>query len=153
MGILKAGDLRERITLLTPGPTVPDSSGGHLAGPATEAAVWAQVTPLGTRELLALGQTLNTAAYRITIRRRVGVSAKQRVRWQGRELNVQGVTADPDREYLVLTCFASGREAPALPPVTAPRPAPVGIAYNPDTAQFVGPGQGSAYEIAVTHAQ
>jgi len=111
MGRLNAGQLNQRITLLIPGPSVPDGRGGQVAGPATASARWALVRPLRTAEKLALGQTLDSASYEITLRQQTGetVSAHERVRWKGLDLNVQGVSPDEYNEYWLLTCFNSGK--------------------------------------------
>lgn len=112
MGRINAGSLNQRIVLLTTAASVPVGGGQGFApaGPDTELPLWARVRPLRAAEVLALGQTLNTAAFEITIRKRDGVSAKQRVRYQGHELNVQGMVADEFNEYLLLTCFSSGKQ-------------------------------------------
>ena len=109
MGRLNAGQLRERVTLLTTGPNVSDGRGGWLPGPETSADLWARVRPLRGAEKLALGQVLNDDSYEITVRQAAGISAKQRLTWNGRTLNVQAVTLDENREYYLLTCTDGGQ--------------------------------------------
>lgn len=111
MGKINAGDLRERVTLLTTGAAtrVAGGYGWQPAGPDSKVTVWARVRPLSGRELLALGQTLNVEAYEITIRSLRDATAKQRALWKGKELNVQYERPDEDREYLRLTCLYGGR--------------------------------------------
>lgn len=109
MGVLNAGQLRERVTLLTNGPAVSDGRGGWLPGPETSAEVWARVRPLRSDEKLALGQVLNADSYEVTIRQSAGISAKQRLTWNGRTLNVQAATPDEYREYYRLTCTDAGQ--------------------------------------------
>lgn len=111
MGRIEAGKLRERVTLLTTAAPAPVADGyGYAAtGPDTEQPLWARVRPLRVGEVLQLGQVANTQAYEITIRRRPGVAPTQRVRWKELTLNVQGVTPDETNEYLLLTCFTSGK--------------------------------------------
>jgi SPP1 family predicted phage head-tail adaptor len=108
MGRIAAGELRERIALLTDAPGPSNGRGGFLPGTTTERSLWARVRPLRTGEKLALGQTLNTEAYEITIRHLPAIAPTQRVRWKGKSFNVQGVTPDERQEYLLLTCFTSG---------------------------------------------
>ena len=107
---MSAGAFRERIALLSPPATVPDGRGGNVAsGLPPETVLYARVTPLNAYEKAALGQVLNPAAYRITLRYRAGVSAKDRIRWNGLVLNVQGCQADERKQHLTLTCFNSGK--------------------------------------------
>lgn len=109
MGRLPAGQLKERVVLLTPGPTQEDEQGGRTAiGPPTQTPVWARVRPLKATEKVTLEQTVQQEAYEITIRRHPAACANQRVTWNGKELNVQAVAADEDREYQLLTCFRHG---------------------------------------------
>lgn len=110
MGRLAAGQLRERVTLLAPGPAVAENGGyGFQAGPETPVDLWARVRPLRGGERLNLGLLANDAAFEITLRNRPGVSAKCRVKWKGVTYNVQAFSADENREYLLLTCFTSGK--------------------------------------------
>lgn len=113
MGKIDAGRLRERVTLLTPSvlPPISDGRGGFRpGGPDTEQTVWARVHPLRADEKLRLGQVVNANSYEITVRRVEGLaSGKQRIKWQGQDLNVQAVTQDESREYQLLTCINSGQ--------------------------------------------
>lgn len=111
MGRLNAGQLQERVALLTTAAAAKDGRGGYVpTGPATEKLLHARVRPLRGTEQLALGQILNSIAYEITIRSYKGFerTAKQRVRWKAETLDVQVVVYDENREYVVLTCFNRG---------------------------------------------
>lgn len=110
MGQLNSGQLDQRITLLTPGPPVPDGRGGQKPGtlPDTETRLWAKVRPLSGRELLELGQTNNPTAYEITLRHHP-VAVGQKVRWKSDTYNVQRVVSDTSNEFHKLTCFSSGK--------------------------------------------
>jgi SPP1 family predicted phage head-tail adaptor len=111
MGALNSGDLDQRVTLLTPGPAVPDGRGGQKPStqPDAETPLWAKVRPLSGRELLSLGQTNNPTAYEITIRYRKQVQVGQKVRWLGDSFNIQRVVTDTRHEFHRLTCFNSGK--------------------------------------------
>lgn len=110
MGRIAAGQLRERVTLLTTAGAASDGRGGYTpSGPDVSTTVWARVRPLSAREKLQLGQVVNSAAYEITIRKLDAAAAKKRVLWKGETLNVQAVVADEDREYQRLTCFNGGQ--------------------------------------------
>ena len=120
MGSINAGQLRERVTLLSSGAPVSDGRGGWFDGPESSAEAWARVRPLRSAEKLALGQVLNADVYEITIRRTAGISAKHRLSWNGRTLNVQAVTPDENREYYLLTCAHGGALLTAGPPAVTP---------------------------------
>jgi SPP1 family predicted phage head-tail adaptor len=110
MGRLNAGQLNQRIVLLTPGAAVKDAGGyGFIPGAATETPIWARVRPLSGRETLSLGQVLNAALYEVTIRYRPDARANQRLTWQGKTLNVQAVAPDEHNEYQLLTCTDGGQ--------------------------------------------
>ena len=113
MGRIAAGELTQRITLITPGPPVLETErGGSRPGPVVEQSFWAKVEPLSGGELLSLGQVANYSAWRITLRSQPFIerTAKQRVRWNGETLNVQRVVNDyQQKEYVILTCFNSGK--------------------------------------------
>lgn len=109
MGRVNAGQLQERITLCMPGVIIPDGQGGDTEGPETRVPLWARVRPLGGREKVANGQTLDAESYEVTIRRRQAVSAKQHIEWEEKRLNVLAVVPDEDKEYLKLTCAYGGQ--------------------------------------------
>lgn len=111
MGRLASGQLQERVTLLTTATVVADESGyGYVpGGDDIEQLLWARVRPLKEYEKLRLGLVANSDSYEVTIRNRPDVSASQRLKWKGQTLNITGVRPDENREYLLLTCFDSGR--------------------------------------------
>jgi SPP1 family predicted phage head-tail adaptor len=110
MGRIAAGSLTERITLRTPGPSVPDGRGGQKPGtPGTPVTVWARKVELTGREALRLGQTAATVVVEFTIRKRAGVSVTTLVEWNGQSYAVQRVVHDDRHEYSVLTCLNNGR--------------------------------------------
>jgi SPP1 family predicted phage head-tail adaptor len=113
MGRIAAGELTQRITLITLGAPVPETDrGGSTPGPSVEQSFWAKVEPLSGGEVLALGQVANYSAWRITLRDQPLIlrTPKQRVRWNGETLNVQRVVNDyQQKEYVILTCFNSGK--------------------------------------------
>lgn len=107
---LNAGDLRERIVLVTTaGPPVATGRGYKPGGADIEQKLWARVRPLGIKELLLNGQTVNAETYEITVRTLHPATAKQRVRWQGKTLNIHGMRPAENREYQLLTCYNGGQ--------------------------------------------
>lgn len=111
MGKLNAGDLDQRVTIITSAVQLSDGQGGFVAaGPDLESIVWAKVRTLRAAEKLALGQTLATEAIQIALRLAPNVSrtTKQRVLWRETSYAVQAVEVDSRNEYVTLTCFSSG---------------------------------------------
>lgn len=82
------------------------SSGGSVEITwAPEARVWARVEPLSAREFLAAGGMQAQATHRVTIRNRPTLTAKHRIRWNGKTLNIVGPLVPGTREpYLDLLC-------------------------------------------------
>ena len=108
MGRINAGQLTQRITLITPGAPVSDGR-GWVDGPETRTQVWARVRPIRGAEALRLGQTINTELYEITIRHRANTGPKERVEWEGKTLNLQALVPDEYGEYQLLTCINGGQ--------------------------------------------
>lgn len=111
MGKLNAGDLDQRVTIITSAVQLSDGQGGFVAaGPDLESIVWAKVRTLRTAEKLALGQTLATEAIQVTLRVAPDVNrtTQQRVQWREVTYAVQAVEVDTREEYVILTCFSSG---------------------------------------------
>jgi head-tail adaptor len=110
MGRINAGQLNQRIRLLTDAPAVVDGQGGYLpGGQPAELPLFARVRPLRGSEALRLGQELNGMLYEVTIRTRTGVTPKSRLMWGVASLVVQQVLPDEQREYLTLICLDSGQ--------------------------------------------
>lgn len=88
------GDLRERLTLLSP-VLVDDGQGGQTISDWTDGdEVAAAVVPVGSRESIALGGQQASLQVRITIRYRTGVSSPMRVR-RGRDQQVYELMGPP----------------------------------------------------------
>jgi SPP1 family predicted phage head-tail adaptor len=111
MGKLNAGDLDQRVTIVTSAVQFSDGQGGYVAaGPDLENGVWAKVRTLRAAEKLALGQQLASEAIQVTVRAAPGINrtTQQRVLWQKVTYAVQAVETDSRKEYVILTCFSSG---------------------------------------------
>ena len=76
---MTAGELRERVTLLTP-TTVSDGQGGQTTTWTDGDPVWAAVVPVSGREALAAGAVQSSLSTRITIRHHIGITAQMRIR-------------------------------------------------------------------------
>lgn len=85
---MDAGSLDQRVTLQSLSATT-DAGGGRVETWAEVATIWAKVTPASGRERLETGQLESPAKYRVTIRRRTDITAKHRLLWQGKPLNIR----------------------------------------------------------------
>ncbi len=101
---VKAGALRHRVTLQTVGET-PDGGGGFTAAWTDGATVWAAIEPLRGRERLHAQQLETPVTHRVTIRHRDGVTAKMRIKFGTRILNIRAVVNPSERNRtLELLC-------------------------------------------------
>lgn len=103
---MEAGRLRERITIqqLT---RVSNGQGGWSTGWVDVATkVTARVVALTGDEAIKLGIERSSVQYRISIRKRRGLTAKNRLTWNGQTLEVRSVLPDPaePNSMLLLLC-------------------------------------------------
>ena len=107
---LNAGDLRERIVLITTaGPPVATGRGYKPGGADIEQTLWARVKPLGVKEQLLNGQTVNAETFEITVRSLHPATGKQRIRWRDKTLNVLGMRPAETKDFQLLTCINGGQ--------------------------------------------
>jgi len=99
---VEPGALRHEMALQAPVLT-PDGSGGHDLAWAEVATVWALIEPAGQESRFGAGQTRETNAHRITIRRREGMASGMRLVRQGRVFDILTVH-DPDETGRYLVC-------------------------------------------------
>jgi head-tail adaptor len=66
--------------------------------------VRAEIIPLRGGEALNLGIERSTQLYRVTIRRRVGLTTANRLLWGGIALDIRTAPPSTDRATLVMTC-------------------------------------------------
>lgn len=81
---MRAGRLRQRITLQTNTPTV-NSFGERVESWADTATVWASINPQNAREFLAAGIQAQQVSHMIEIRYRGSVTPEMRVKFTDRE--------------------------------------------------------------------
>lgn len=91
---MRAGELRHRVAIQTNTPSQ-DAYGQPVESWATTATVWAAVEMLDGRELFAAQQAQSEATVRFTIRYRSGLTAQQRVSWDGRVFGIEAIIHDP----------------------------------------------------------
>ena len=95
-------NLRQQITLQTPAATV-DSFGQHTRTWTTFATVWADIAPVGARELQAGDAANLQVTHRITIRWLSDLTSDKRVLFGSRVFQIVGIRNIEERnEYLEL---------------------------------------------------
>ena len=103
---MRAGDLKHRIEIqhkVTPSDPVT----GEFGEPVWElfAKVWAQVSPLSARDLIAAQAGQSKATARMKIRYRAGVLSTMRIAYRNEVYSIEGPPLeDPEsgREYLTI---------------------------------------------------
>lgn len=108
--MIRAGELRDRVTLQRFTTTL-DPKWGAAPGWEAVDALWASVTPIGSKETFAQQGVSTSITHRVVIRYRADVTTKHRLIYRGsRKLDIVGVH-DPDgrRRELVI----DAREHPA----------------------------------------
>ncbi len=103
---MKAGDLRHRIEIqhqVTPR----DPATGEYGEPEWQvfAKVWAQVSPLSARDLIAAQAGQSEATARVVIRHRKGVLPTMRIAHRGEVLSIEGPPLEDPKsglEYLTI---------------------------------------------------
>ena len=86
-----AGALRERIVI----EQRRDSGAGTRAKWDYDGAVWAAVAPLVPADLVVADVLSALPRWRVTLRKREGISPATRIVWRGRYLKVRGIESDP----------------------------------------------------------
>lgn len=104
---MRIGKLDQRVTIQVP-TTVAGAMGGHTntwANLGTAPSVWALVEIDGGGESAEGEKTVARAQFRVTIRHRADVTAKHRLTWGSRFLQIKSVESVHARErYTLLTC-------------------------------------------------
>jgi SPP1 family predicted phage head-tail adaptor len=105
---MRAGELRHRITFKGTTRTV-DARWGVSNTATTEDTVWARVRELKAAERFERGQVQTDVSYEILIRHRADITDRHTIEWEGRTLQITGITADERKRELVI----EAREQPA----------------------------------------
>ncbi len=101
---MRAGRLRNQITLQQPAKGVADSYGASAATWADVADVWAEIEELSGIESLGGRAIAADLSHRVVIRWRSDVKPTWRIRWGDRYLYPTAVNADAKRTNLELLC-------------------------------------------------
>ncbi len=102
--MLKAGDLRHRVTIERLTSSQNTSTGDVTESWVTFATVWAAIAPLSARDFVAAQAAQSKVSARLTIRALPGVTAAMRAVHGSTIYYIEGVLPDPDSglEYLTL---------------------------------------------------
>lgn len=105
---MEAGRLRERVAIEEE-TSVPNGQGGFRAGWSTVAGaarVPAEIIGLSGDEALQSGAERAIATYRVRMRKRTGLTAKNRLQWNGQTMAIETVLPDPrePKTMLLLIC-------------------------------------------------
>lgn len=100
---MRAGELRERITLQRNTPTR-DGFGAEVPSWATVATVWAKVVATSGNEQINQSIGVATTVYSITIRARDDVDTNMRILYEGATLEIKAVLDSDETAALLLDC-------------------------------------------------
>jgi len=101
--------LRERVDIEEK-DLVPNGAGGRRARPGEDRwkpiaqGVPAEIIPLRGGEALNASIVRSTEFYRVTIRKRPGITTKQRIVWNGVIMDIRTAPPSTDRATIVMTC-------------------------------------------------
>lgn len=111
MGVIRAGDLREDVTIQAVTLSSDGAGGSTKAWNDTGRPASAKIEPLNGGEAFRQGMLNATQLYRVTIRWRGDISPANRLMWNGQALNIR-TCADPDgrRAALVMTVESGAPE-------------------------------------------
>jgi SPP1 family predicted phage head-tail adaptor len=101
---MKAGDLRERITVLAYRET--KNAMGEMVPvyDTTFAEVWASVQGVTAREFLLAGQQQTEVSHRVRLRYLTGLTQRMRIVWRGRTLEIVSLLEHANRSEHELLC-------------------------------------------------
>lgn len=99
------GKMRHRIILEEVSRTT-DGQGGFTETWATVATVWAEIKPMSAYEKMQAMQLASPVNTKIAIRYRAGITAANRVNYNGRIMTIKEViNVDEGNNYLQLKCI------------------------------------------------
>lgn len=103
---MRAGDLRQRITIQHPEYTQDQATGEMTPSWVMFAQTWASVEPVSVSQFVSAAANQSRVSARIVIRYRAGIDSTMRILHRGKIYNIEGVLADKisGLEYLTLPC-------------------------------------------------
>ena len=109
---MRSGALGQRITLQQR-TVAQDPTGGQLATWSDVATVWAEVTPLSGRELIAAQAVASETSHQVTMRWQPAFAdsktvAAMRVVYNGRHFNITAAINDDERNRTLVLLVSEG---------------------------------------------
>ena len=105
---MRTGRLHQRIELLRDGE-YQDASGAWASGWSTVGTFWAAVEPITGRERISADSVASVTDVRVIMRYRPGITAGDRIRHDGKDMNVVTViNRDSRNRELELLCKRLG---------------------------------------------
>lgn len=95
---MRAGVLRQRVTIQKPVVIGRDSFGAEILGWEKVATLWADVQPLSGREYFDAQQMNNEVTTLIRIRYYPGITPQMQVVWNNHTYNIQAVLDQAERK-------------------------------------------------------
>ena len=108
-----ASRFRERVSIQEPN-FVDNGRGGRRTPDGEDtwrdiaANIAAEIIPLRGGEALSIGIQRSTQVYRVTMRKRPGITTANRLMWNGIALDVRTAPPSIDRVTIVMTCESGG---------------------------------------------
>lgn len=107
---MRAGKLRHKVTIQQRANTT-DAFGGMVTTWSDVATVWASVEPMTARELASASATYPEVTTKITMRYMSGVTAANRIIFEGKHYNlVPGIDKDMRHTELMFLAFEGTNE-------------------------------------------
>ena len=100
---MRAGDLRERITIQQNAPTR-DGFSADVDHWSTFATLWAKVETVSGAEAIEQQRAAALLTYKITLRYYPGITPDMRVSWRGSLLNINAIIDDRAGGDMQLVC-------------------------------------------------
>ena len=102
--MIKAGDLRERVSVMAYRETKNAMGEVVPVYDQTFATVWASVQGVTARELLLAGQQQTEISHRVRLRYLPGLTQQMRLSWRGRTLEIVSILEHENRSIHELIC-------------------------------------------------
>lgn len=103
--MVKAGDLKEIVTIKAATVTRDAYNQEKFAWNQTVGTAWAKVTVLNAREPIIADRPMMVASYEIELRSEVAVTRANRLEWKGKQLQIETITPNVANATNILACL------------------------------------------------
>jgi len=101
---VKAGQLRQRVTIQQKPTVTRDGFGAEAPGWSTLVTLWAKVETLTGREFVEQARAGAELTHKVTVRYYAMIAPTMRVAWGSRILEIAGVLHDDHQREMTLLC-------------------------------------------------